>query len=135
MQAIHIVLYFLQLNFLFIRWVCSNFFFFIFIYWIVWTLLSSMFGFRKLISFWFKFYIDRLLTPPETPLYPSAVARENPLSSPAPPARESPLPSTSFRGRAAARSVSNTRPSRVCIIVLISYRLFSPRSAVILFLF
>ncbi|ONK61742.1 uncharacterized protein A4U43_C08F33100 [Asparagus officinalis] len=56
---------------------------------------------------------DWLLTPPETPLYPSVVPRESPLSSTAPSARESPVSSTASRGRPAARSISNTRPSRL----------------------
>lgn len=119
-------------NLMWCSWVCCVHIYFF----IAWTILASIFGYDKLISFWFTFYIYRLLTPPETPLYPSAVARESPLSSTAPLARESPLSSTaplarespvsstSTRGRTAVRSVSNTRPSRVCIISLFHVWLF-----------
>ncbi|KAJ6806452.1 mucin-5AC-like [Iris pallida] len=47
---------------------------------------------------------DWLLTPPETPLFPSSLAKEI--------TKESPVASTP-RGRSTARSISNTRPSRL----------------------
>ncbi|KAJ6844317.1 mucin-5AC-like [Iris pallida] len=47
---------------------------------------------------------DWLLTPPETPLFPSSVAKESDKQSPV---------SSTPRGRTTARSVSNTRPSRL----------------------